>query len=305
MSEVTEMQADTAPTEHIENIDQYRQTFWGSVFHHFRKNRVAVVSLCVLTVIVLACVLVPLLSPYSMESTGMDRRELPPSAQHLLGTDRIGRDLFTRLFYGGRISLGIALAVTAVQCVIGVVLGSLAGFYGKLVDSIMMRLCEIFQSFPFLIICVTIAMVFGNSIPTLIFTLALLSWPSIARIVRGQILTLREMEYMEACEALGISDTRRIFKHLLPNVLAYVIVYATLGMASVILTETALSFLGLGVSPPTPTWGNLIQEARDLLIIKGKWWYWIPPGCAIFISVICFNLVGDGLRDAIDPKMKR
>ena len=168
-----------------------------------------------------------------------------------------------------------------------------------------MRLGDVFLSFPFMMICITIVSVFGNSIPTLIFVLAILSWPSIARIVRGQILTLREMEYMEACEALGISDVRRIFKHLLPNVLAYVIVYATLGMAGVILTETSLSFLGLGVSPPTPTWGNMIQEARNTLIIQYKWWYWIPPGICIFISVMCFNILGDGLRDAIDPKMKR
>ena len=140
---------------------------------------------------------------------------------------------------------------------------------------------------------------------TLILVLAILSWPSIARIVRGQILSLRELEYMEACEALGISDIKRIFRHLLPNVLAYVIVYATLGMASVILTETSLSFLGLGVSPPTPTWGNMIQEAKNILVIQQKWWYWIPPGLAIFSSVMCFNLLGDGLRDAIDPKLKR
>jgi len=288
-----------------ETAAQYRETYWGSVFRRFRKNRIAVISLILLTAIVLACVFVPILSPYRMESTAMDRRDLPPSAEHWLGTDQIGRDRFTRLFYGGRISLGIALAVTAVECLIGVLLGSLAGFYGRLVDAAIMRLCEIFQSFPFLMMCITIAVVFGNSIPALILTLAILSWPPVARIVRGQILTLREMEYMEACEALGISDARRIFKHLFPNVLAYVIVYATLGMAGVILTETSLSFLGLGVSPPTPTWGNLIQEARDLLVIKNKWWYWVPPGCAIFVSVMCFNLVGDGLRDAIDPKMKR
>lgn len=273
--------------------------------YRFSKNRVAVISLVVLVVIVLACVFVPLLSPFKMESTALDERDSVPNAKHWLGTDKIGRDLFTRLFYAGRISLGISLAVTLVQCLIGVTFGSIAGFYGGIIDSIMMRLCEVFLSFPFLIVCVTIAMVFGNSIPVLILTLAILSWPTVAKIVRGQILTLREMEYMEACEALGISDMRRIFKHLLPNVLAYVIVYATLGMASVILTETSLSFLGLGVSPPTPTWGNLIQEARDLLVIKNKWWYWIPPGFAIFISVICFNLVGDGMRDAIDPKMKR
>ena len=285
--------------------EQFRETFWGGTLTRFYHNKVAMISFVVLLLIVTACILVPILSPFRMEGIAMDEIKQPPSAKHPFGTDQIGRDLLTRLFQGGRISLGIALAVTAFECVLGVILGSLAGFYGKLADAIIMRLCETFQSFPFLMICVTIAMVFGNSIPTLIFTLAILSWPTLARIVRGQILTLREMEYMEACEALGISDFRRIFKHLLPNVLAYVIVYATLGMASVILTETALSFLGLGVSPPMPTWGNLIQEARDLLIIRDKWWYWIPPGVAIFISVMCFNLVGDGLRDAIDPKLKR
>ncbi|MCL2867688.1 MAG: ABC transporter permease [Clostridia bacterium] len=294
------MQANVPETE-----SQAAETFWGGVFHRFVRNRVAMVSFFILLAIVLACIFVPIISPYGMESIDMSQIKLPPNAEHPLGTDDIGRDLLVRLFYGGRISLGIALAATAANCFLGVLLGSLAGYYGKWADAVIMRLCETFQSFPFLMICVTIAMVFGNSIPTLIFTLAILSWPSVARIVRGQILTLREMEYMEACEALGISDARRIFKHLLPNVLAYVIVYATLGMASVILTETALSFLGLGVSPPTPTWGNLIQAARETLIIKNKWWYWIPPGLAIFVSVMCFNLVGDGLRDAIDPKMKR
>jgi peptide/nickel transport system permease protein len=201
--------------------------------------------------------------------------------------------------------LGLALAVVFFECVIGVILGSLSGFYGGIIDAVIMRLAEIFLSFPFMMFCITVVAVFGNSVPTLVFVLALLSWPSIARIVRGQILTLREMEYMEACEALGISDFRRIFRHLLPNILAYVIVYATLGMANVILTETSLSFLGLGVSPPTPTWGNMIQEARNMLIIQQKWWYWIPPGICIFISVMCFNILGDGMRDAIDPKMKR
>lgn len=281
------------------------QSYWTGVWYRLKKNHMAMVSLVLLSLIVLACVFVPVISPYSMESTSMAEREMPPSSAHWFGTDNIGRDLFTRLFYAGRISLGIALAVTAVQCIIGVVLGSLAGFYGGLIDAVISRLCEVFLSFPFLMMCIVIAAVFGNSIPTLIFTLAVLSWPSIARIVRGQILTLREQEYMEACEALGISDRRRIFRHLLPNVLAYVIVYATLGMANAILTETSLSFLGLGVSPPTPTWGNMIQAAQNLLVIQNKWWYWIPPGVSIFLSVMCFNLLGDGLRDAIDPKMKR
>ncbi|MDD4779675.1 MAG: ABC transporter permease [Tissierellia bacterium] len=283
------------------------QSYWGEVLYRLRKNRMAMICLFILTIIIALCIIVPWVSPYGIETTNMDDavRDQRPSEKHWLGTDKIGRDLFTRLFYAGRISLGVAIAVVFLECLIGVILGSLAGFYGGMVDVIIMRFAEIFLSFPFMIITITISAVFGNSISTLIFVLAILSWPSIARIVRGQILTLREMEYMEACEALGISDMRRIFKHLLPNVLAYVIVYATLGMASVILTETSLSFLGLGVSPPTPSWGNMIQEARNTLIIQQKWWYWIPPGICIFISVMCFNILGDGLRDAIDPKMKR
>ncbi len=288
------------------NVREER-SYWGDVVHRLRKNRMSMVSLVILVIIIGLCVIIPAVSPYSIEGTNMEKqyRDQAPSSTHLLGTDKIGRDLFTRLFYAGRISLGVALAVVTLECTIGIVLGSLAGFYGGIIDTIVMRVADVFLSFPFMMICITISSVLGNSIPTLILVLALLSWPSIARIVRGQILTLREMEYMEACEALGISDVKRIFKHLLPNVLAYVIVYATLGMASVILTETSLSFLGLGVSPPTPSWGNMIQEARDIIVIKSKWWYWIPPGISIFVSVMCFNILGDGLRDAIDPKMKR
>lgn len=281
------------------------QSYWGEVFYRLRKNKLAMMSFFMLVIIISMCIFVPIFSKYSIETYNAVERDQKPNSTHLLGTDKTGRDLFVRLFYAGRISLGLALAVVALECIAGVILGSLSGFYGGIVDIIIMRIAEIFMSFPFMIFCITIVAVFGNSIPNLIFILALLSWPSIARIVRGQILTLREMEYMEACEALGISDFRRIFKHLLPNVLAYVIVYATLGMASVILTETSLSFLGLGVSPPTPTWGNMIQEARNMLIIQNKWWYWIPPGICIFISVLCFNILGDGMRDAIDPKMKR
>lgn len=281
------------------------QSYWGEVFFRLRKNKMAMLSLYILVAIILLCIIIPIISPYEIQTTNLAGKDQSPNSRHLLGTDLIGRDLFTRLFYAGRISLGVALAVVAIECVIGVILGSLSGFYGGIIDAVIMRIAEIFMSFPFMIITITIVAVFGNSIITLILVLALLSWPSIARIVRGQILSLREMEYMEACEALGISDIRRIFRHLLPNVLAYVIVYATLGMASVILVETSLSFLGLGVSPPTPTWGNMIQEARNMLIIQHKWWYWIPPGIAIFISVMCFNILGDGMRDAIDPKMKR
>ena len=281
------------------------QSYWSGVVERFTKNKLAVVCLFILMLLIFSCILVPLFSTQTMYTTDMNNIKQPPSKNHLLGTDNIGRDLLVRLFYGGRVSLGIALAVTLLECIIGVLLGSIAGFYGGIIDMIIMRICDVFNSFPFLMICITIVAVFGNSILNLILVLALLTWPSIAMIVRGQILTLRELEYMEACEALGISDRRRILKHLLPNVMAYVIVYATLGMASVILTETSLSFVGLGVTMPMPSWGNMIQEARNLATIQNKWWYWIPPGIAIFLTVMCFNIVGDGLRDAIDPKMRR
>ena len=281
------------------------QSYWGNVFAHLRKNKMAMVSIFVLLLIILGSIFVPIFSPHDIVTTNRDNLRQPPSAEHWLGTDDLGRDQFTRVFYAGRISIGIALTVTVLVSIIGVVLGGIAGFYGKFIDTFIMRFCEIFMSFPFLLACVVVAGLLGNSIFTLIGVLTLLTWPAITRIVRGQILALRDLEYMQACEALGLNDYRRIFRHLLPNVLAYVIVYATISMATVILTETALSFLGLGVAPPTPTWGNMIQEARSPIVLRERWWYWIPPGLGIFISVMCINLLGDGLRDAIDPKMKR
>ncbi len=282
-----------------------KYSYWGGVWTRLKKNKLAMISLVGLIIIVLLCIFQPIFSKYTISEYVATEANQAPNSQHWLGTDKIGRDLMVRLFYGGRISLGVAISVTAIECVIGIILGSIAGFFGGIVDTIIMRISEIFMSFPFLMICITLQAVFGNSIRTLIFILAILSWPSIARIVRGQILSLREMDYMEACRALGVSNRRQIFVHLFPNVLAYVIVYATMSMASVILTETSLSFLGLGVSPPTPTWGNLIQEARNLIILQNKWWYWVPPGIMIFLSILFFNMLGDGLRDAIDPKMQK
>lgn len=286
------------------------------VMRRLKRDRKAMISLYVLLAIILSCIFVPLLSPYGYYSNDLDGSKQPPNAEHWLGTDEMGRDVFMRLFYGGTISLGIALSVVLIEVIIGIIMGSVAGFYGKWVDNLIMRLTEVFMCFPFLILCITIIAVFsdkrpawapkeGWSIMLMVIVLSLLGWPSIARIVRGQILSLRELEFMEACEALGISDRRRIFKHLLPNVMSSVIVFVTLGMANVILTETAISFLGLGVAPPTPTWGGLIQSARDTYNISNRWWYWIPPGVMIFASVMCFNLLGDGLRDALDPKMKQ
>ncbi|MCL2836308.1 MAG: ABC transporter permease [Defluviitaleaceae bacterium] len=268
------------------------------------KNKLAVGAFCVLGFIILLCIFVPIFSPYSMQIYFAENRLIPPSPQHWLGTDVIGRDLFTRLFVGGRISLGIGLLVTFINTLVGFTLGSLSGFYGKWVDAIIMRLSEMISSLPFMFTAIVIVALFGNSIPTLIATFAALTWPGITRIIRGQILMLREAEYMKACEALGINHFKRITRHLLPNLLPFIIVYATLNIASVILMEAALSFLGMGVSPPTPTWGNLIEPARQMVNLMNRAWLFIPPGIMIFLTVMCFNIVGDGLRDAVDPKSR-
>jgi peptide/nickel transport system permease protein len=294
----------TTPVQ-TNNIQSEYMSQMGLTITRIKKNKRATISFFVLIVIVSMILFVPLLSPYDILDTNLSNTDQPPSGSNWFGTDNLGRDLFTRLWAGGRMSLFIAIAVVAIQVVIGIFLGSISGFYGGRTDSLIMRIIDIFMCFPFLMICITIIAIFGSSVRNLILVLALLGWPGIARIVRGQILSLKELEFMEACEALGISDSKRIFKHLLPNVMASVIVFATLGMANVILTETALSFLGLGVSAVTPTWGNMIQVARNLYVIQGRAWQWIPPGVAIFVTVLAFNLLGDGLRDALDPKLKQ
>ena len=307
-------------------LKQYKvESQLGVVLKRLRKNKMAVVSLLILIAIVLSSIVVPMVSPYHFNNNQMGQKYKAPSAEHVLGTDENGRDVFVRLFYGGRISLIIALMVVLVEVVLGVVVGAAAGFYGGRLDNLLMRICELFLSLPFMMVAITIIAVFGSpdkvkfpalaqyvaaigmdnwKIFLLVVVLGGLTWPSMARIVRGQVLSIREQEYMEACEALGIADRSRIFKHILPNVMSSVIVYATLGIANVILTETALSFLGLGVDPVTPTWGSLIQSARDVANIRKRLWLWMPAGGMIFLTVMCFNLLGDGLRDALDPKSK-
>ncbi len=284
---------------------------WQMVWSRFKKNKVALVGLIILALLVVSAVLAPLLTPYEFDTIDTLSINKPPSLQHLLGTDDLGRDYFTRILYGGRISLQVGLFAVVISVILGSIVGGISGYYGGWLDNILMRLTEIFMSFPFLPLAITVSAIVGNNLPgeykmyITMMVIGFLSWPGLARIVRGQILSLREQEFMQAATALGLSDTRKIFRHLLPNTVGYIIVYATVGMASAILTESALSFLGLGVVPPTPTWGNLVQFARDSYVLQYRPWLWIPPGLCIFLAVISINLIGDGLRDAIDPKSQR
>ena len=235
-----------------------------------------------------------------------------PSREHWLGTDRNGMDMLTRLMYGGRVSLVIGFIVEAIATVLGIIMGGLAGYFGKWVDNLIMRIVDIFYCIPSMpiIIILGAAMDAMSVDPTLrmlylMLILGFLGWPSMARLIRGQILSLREQEFMTATEATGVRVSRRIFKHLVPNVIPQIIVSVTMGIGATIITEASLSFLGLGVKFPFASWGNIINDVNNTYVLTNYWFIWIPAGTLLLLTVLAFNLVGDGLRDAFDPKMKR
>jgi peptide/nickel transport system permease protein len=248
--------------------------------------------------------LTPLIAPFDPAAQGdiVATRYLPPSLTNLMGTDRFGRDIFSRVLYGARISLSIGFIAMGIGVTLGTVIGAIAGFFGGIVDMLLMRFTDMMLSFPRLILLIVIIAMFEPSIFLVVAVLGLTGWMGVSRIVRGEVLSLREREFVQAAKALGMSDTRIIFRHIIPNTLAPVIVFATLGIGNTILIEAGLSFLGLGVQPPTPSWGNMISEGRDALLTG--WWIATFPGLAIVFTVVAFNLLGDGLRDALDPRLR-
>ena len=274
------------------------------ILRRFIKNKLAVVGFILLVLFVLAAIFAPLLTTYQRDSIDLLNIESSPSLGHLLGTDELGRDVFTRLLYGGRVSLGVALSATILQLLTGVTLGCISGFYGKWIDNFIMRIVDTVMCFPFFVIGITIASLIGPSVWNVILIIGLLQWTGIARIVRAEILSLKQSEFIEAARALGISNFKIIITHLIPNTLSPIIVNATLNVAQGILMEAGLSFLGLGVKQPQPSWGNILSAAQSMRVLKTEWWLWIPAGLLIFLSVLSINFVGDGLRDALDPKMK-
>lgn len=280
---------------------------WQIAWKKFKKNKIAMAGLIIFIIIVLAVIFVPIISGVDVNDYNFANKNLSPSGTHFLGTDESGRDIFFRLFLGGRISIMVGLLAAIITVIFGCIIGGIAGYYGGWIDNILMRFSEVVYSLPFtpLIIVLSYTMLWTPSdvkMYVVSFMIGILSWPGLARLIRGQILSLREQEYMQACEALGLSDFSKIFKHLMPNVLSMIIVNATLQMAGAILTEAGLSFLGMGVNPPTPTWGNMMEVARDSHIFQNYPWQWLPAGIMCLLTVISINLVGEGLRDAFDPK---
>ena len=268
----------------------------------FLRHRLAMFGLAVILVMAVLAVAAPVVAPYAYYEQDLARFREGPSATHVLGTDSFGRDVLSRLIYGGRVSLSVGLIAVGIYEAIAIVLGALSGYFGGKVDSIIMRLVDVVMTFPWLIIIIFMVSILGPSMRNTMIAIGILGWTGPTRLVRGQILSLREMDFVTAARSLGASNTRIIIRHVLPGVVAPLVVHATFGVASAILTEAGLSFLGMGVMPPEASWGNMIAQAQELVILERMPWLWVPPGVCITLSVLAINFIGDGLRDALDPR---
>ncbi len=270
-----------------------------------RRDGRAWFGVAVILLMVIAAIAAPLLARHDPASIDLTNQLQGPSATHWMGTDIQGRDVWARLIYGARISLAVGLLSQGIALALGLLLGLIAGYYGKWVDEVVMRLADITLAFPTLLLLIALVAALQPSVPVVFLTIGLVGWAGMARLVRGQVLVVRELEYVQAQRALGARDHRIIALHVLPAVIAPVVIACTLGVAGAIMAEASLSFLGLGVQPPTPSWGAMIADGRDLSQLRNSPWTSLFPGLAIGLTVLGFNLLGDALRDALDPRAKR
>jgi peptide/nickel transport system permease protein len=298
---------DAAPAKAIEGRSPF-----SLAIRRLRKDKVAMISLAVIVLIVLMAVFAPVFAAITGHPPNEQYRDLGltpdglprgPNGTFWLGTDDLGRDILVRIAYGARVSLLVGVIATAITVVIGVVLGLAAGFLGGIVDTVLARLIDVVLSVPFLLVAIALVSITGPSLSVTVLVIGFFSWASVARIVRGQVLSLREREFVEAARSLGAGDTRIMFIDVLPNVLAPVIVYTTLLIPVVIVTQATLSFLGLGLPPPTADWGGMISSSQNYYTTA--WWFILFPGIALLITTLAFNLFGDGVRDAFDPRADR
>jgi peptide/nickel transport system permease protein len=280
------------------------QTRAASVWRRYKRNKFALAGLIVFTIYILLAIFAPLFSQYDPESFDMMNGDLPPSLSHPFGTDSMGGDVFIRALFGARISLSVAVIATTVTLTIGVVYGAISGYFGRMVDIVMMRIVDALQSIPSFFLLLIIAAIMVPSMWSTIIALSAFGWLNMARIVRGEILSLKERDYSTAALVTGESKRAIIFYHILPNAIAPIIVIATLDIANNIIAEATLSFLGLGIQPPTPSWGNMLSSAQELVTLTTYPWTALFPGLFIMIAVLSVNFIGDGLRDALDPRQK-
>jgi len=272
------------------------------IWRQLKKNKLAVVALVVLILLVLVALLAPVLAPYPYSQQNSKLANADPSPEHLLGNDRLGRDILSRLLWGSRQSLQMGVIAVAIAATIGILLGAITGFYGGWVDNLGMRLLDIYQAIPMFLLCVSLAAIMGPSLRNAIIALGIGTVPGYARIMRASVLTVREKEYIEAARAINTRSGRIIFEHIIPNAIGPLIVQITMGVGACILAGSALSFIGLGVQPPVPEWGAMISDARS--VMREHPTHALYPGICVMISVLACNLLGDGLRDALDPRLK-
>lgn len=274
------------------------------IIHRFMENKLAVAGLIVVVIFYVLAIIAPVIQRYPYSQIQAGARDLHPSAQHWLGTDRNGRDVYSRLLNGGRVSLAVGFVAVAIIMTIGTTLGAISGYFGRWIDVLIMRFTDILLSIPQILLLISAAALFNAGIVTTIIVIGVTSWPGAARLIRGQILALKDQEFVLAARTVGATPWQIIWKHLFPNSLAVIIVEATLWLSYAIILEATLSYLGLGVQIPTPSWGNMLQDGQHELLL-GAWWLTLFPGLAIFLVVMAFNLMGDGLRDAFDPRLRR
>jgi len=276
-----------------------KKNFW----EQFLKNKMAVAGFVIVIAMFVVSLAAPWLAPYNPNVIDLKNILNPPSATHWFGTDQLGRDVLSRMVWGAGISLKVGFVATGIAILIGTVLGSVAGYYGRWVDGVIMRFVDIMLCFPTFFLILAVIALLEPSIWNIMIIIGLTGWMGITRLVRADFISLRERDFVKAARAIGAGDARIIFIHMLPNAMASVLVAATLGIAGAILTESALSFLGIGVQPPTPSWGNILTAGKDNIDIA--WWLSLYPGLAILITVLGYNLLGEGIRDALDPRLKR
>jgi peptide/nickel transport system permease protein len=290
-------------TTTIAKLEKIRpESLWSKAWKRFLRHKLALFGLSVMAILLFTAIAAPVLTPYSPIKQDLRNLRKAPTADHMLGTDGVGRDILTRVLHAGRISLSVGLVSVSISALVGIIIGVAAGYVGGKTDMLLMRLTDMVMTFPSLVIIITVAAAMGPSVYNAMLIIGLLTWPSIARLVRGQFLSLRTQQFVTAARSIGVSNWEIAFKHIFPNTISSITVALTFGMATSILMEASLSFLGLGVPPPTPSWGNMLRDAQSMNILEGMPWIWLPPGIMIALSVLSINFIGDGLRDALDPR---
>lgn len=286
------------------SVSKTSGSYMRDVFRRFRAHKLAMAGLCVLILEILLVVLLPMVLPLDPYTSDVAAFGADPSVLHPLGTDEIGRDLLARLIYGGRVSLAVGILSTAISVAVGVPLGLAAGYFRGILETVVMRCADIFMSFPSIILILVLVSVVGPSVFTVTLVIGVLGWPQFARLIYGNVLSVREKDYVESARAVGEKSFRTVTKYILPNTFAPILIALTFGTANAIIMESSLSFLGMGVQAPMASWGNILYDAQSIAVLSQRPWLWVPPGVALVITVLSINFFGDGIRDALDTKMK-